>query len=482
MNKILFVLLGVVLSSTLLFGQEVFDIRVEDKVLATVGPDFYGLHFDGPTHATGDEVYRREVTLPGMYGSPTGQQALKAIGTRVVRVFVQCQDVAPGSGVFQWEFVDAAIGQIVDSGMAPMVCLHQGGPAWFVGTSQEPWWRREDGMAAWKAFAKACAARYGDRVRYYEILNEPEHMHQEKENYMTWDQTADCFLSAASAIKEVDADALCGGAATWAAWESGTWASHVLDRPDGERLLDFVSYHIYTSHNLEDPDDAILAKTVWFEESPRYIQSQLAGRTQKRILTALTEFNTSAVFTKDGKPYTDPRDVNAFGGLVCALAYLHSARGGCDLAMHYSTAGGFGLLVWPARYEKQSAYYAVLLLHDVAGLTPGAEVLETTTTEPGKPVASAVRDELTTHSLEPFAVRSEERVAVVLINKRRDVGAVAKVHFPGDTPPSNAQMYCYSSTRIPDAVFPVSTLNAQEGGFVVECPPYSVVAIVDNSH
>jgi hypothetical protein len=64
-----------------------------------------------------------------------------------------------------------------------------------------------------------------------------------------------------------------------------------------------------------------------------------------------------------------------------------------------------GLFVWPPRGERQPAYYAVLLLHDVVGLEPGAEMLAVTTSEEPKEVRSAVWAELSPHDLEPFAIR-----------------------------------------------------------------------------
>ncbi|MCP4640858.1 MAG: hypothetical protein GY851_10510, partial [bacterium] len=143
-------------------AMEPFEITVGDEVVATVGPDFYGLHYDGPAHVTWDEVHKKEVSRPGMYGSPSARDALHAIGTRVARIFIRCQKAHPEPGVFDWAFLDAAVDQVVDSGMTPMLCLHQGEAVWFVGTKEEPWWTHDEAMVEWRTFARACAERYGD--------------------------------------------------------------------------------------------------------------------------------------------------------------------------------------------------------------------------------------------------------------------------------------------------------------------------------
>ncbi|MBN2308480.1 MAG: cellulase family glycosylhydrolase [Candidatus Hydrogenedentes bacterium] len=452
-------------------------VTVGERVVATVAPGFLGLHYDGPEHQAWDPVRQRPLSLAGAYGSPAARASLHGIGVGCARIFVDVPGVHPDAGTFNWERTDTAVGEVAESGMDVMLCLHQGGPEWLGGSSERPWWELDEGRAAWRAAVAACAARYRGKVRYYEILNEPNLIKDGEAGFMGWERSVDLYLSAAEAIKQAEPGALCGGAATWAGWESGAWAARVLARPGGEALLDFVSYHIYTSHNLDDADAAILSKVGWFEQAPRHIRAELAGLTDKRVQIVLTEFNTSAVFSKDGKPYTDPRDVNVFGGLVSALALLHSATGGCDMAMHYSTSGGFGLLVWPPLYDRQPAYYAVALLREAAGFAPGAELLDVETSEPPKAAPHCVKGESETYDLQPFAVRSASGTAVVLINKQRDAAVAAQIRFTGENASSEAQVYVYSAMRVADAVYPASAVTAVGGVFEVECAPYSITVV-----
>lgn len=452
-------------------------VQVTDEIAATVGPHFHAVHYDGPRHKSWDGVNKKLVLLPGAFGSPFCRRALKGVGISVARIFVDVPKRHPEPGVFDWSLLDEQVAQVLASETALMLCLHQRGPGWFVGDKEKPWWQHPAAREEWRIFAEACARRYRGKVHYYEVLNEPEHLHKEKPGYMGWDCTVAMFVEAASAIKAVEPGVLCGGAATWAAWESAEWGKKVLAEPGGERLLDFVSYHIYTSHSLEDSDDKIMAKTPWFEDAPAYVRGELKKVSKKRILTALTEFNTSAVCSKDGKPYTDPRNVDPFGGVVAALAQLHSARGGCDIAVHFGTMGGFGLIRWPPEYKRQSAYYAVQLLNQVAGLAPGAHVLKTTSSEQPKTVRSCVRGESQTYDLESFAIKGPEGTAIVLVSKRPKIHFDVSVSLASLPPSTRADLFQYSATRLPDSRYPIQTLSAQDGAFRVTCPPYSMTVL-----
>ena len=146
------------------------------------------------------------------------------------------------------------------------------------------------------------------------------------------------------------------------------------------------------------------------------------------------------------------------------------------MTMHFGTAGGFGLLVWPPRYERQPAYYAVELITRVAGLEPGAQVLATETSETPAAAKSSIRAELVSHDLESFAIRNGGQVAVVLVNKRGDAPLRSSVRFPGDGQ-ATATLFQYSPVRIADAPYPLEKLVGEGGAFHVTCPSYSVTVI-----
>jgi hypothetical protein len=449
-------------------------VTVHDDVLTVLGDDFCGLHYDGPMHRSWDDVTREVSQMPGAFASPYCRDQLRSAGVCFARVFVNQPDVHPRPGEFDWATTDRQVAEIHEAGMSVMLCLHQRGGAWFVGDNQAPWWGTEAGRNAWREFARVCARRYRGRARYYEILNEPNHLHKDQPHYMGWDMSVALFMDAAKEIVAVAPDVLVGGPATWAAWEATTWAKRVLSRPDGERLLSFVSYHIYTSHDLGDSDAQILAKSPWFEEAPMHIRRELSELTERPIRLALTEYNVSAVSAKDGKPFTDPRNVNTFGGLLTALALLHSARGACDMTAHFGTMGGFGVIRWPPEYQLRRPYHAVRLLYEAAGLRPGVQVLRVETTESPKPVKSCVRGDWPTRDVEAFALRRDGDTSVVLVNKSPKQAVAVAVRIPGI---DEVRFYRYTSSRLHDAIHPLGSIEDSEGAFETTCPPYSLTVL-----
>ncbi len=460
-----------------LSAQQTVDVTLSDETLGTVSGSFWGLHYDGPEHQTSDSISGGLITMPGAYGSPACRELLHNLGIVLVRIFVWQAGVHPDAETWNWETTDEEVRQVVEAGFEPLLCLHQTGPTWMGGTEEAPWWETDVGREQWAAFAGTLARRYGERCRFYEILNEPNIIHGERRDCFGWDGVAEVYLRAAAAIREARPEAACGGAATWAAWETAQFGKTVLARPGGEELLDFVSFHIYASHDLDDPNDALMARTPWFSETPRYIREQLAAVTDKPIAIACTEYNSSAVCARDGKPYTDPRNVNAFGGVLAADVLCRSALGGADMVFHFATIGGFGLIVWPPEYRPRACYHAHLLLAAVAGLQPGALVLGTSNSLPETEVPGAVEGKWTHRALESYGLQARDGSrCVVLVCKGAQTSYTARVSRSAPSA-GVAEVYQYSSRRIPDALYPLSVADTSGAPVEVQCPPYSVTVV-----
>ncbi len=440
-------------------------VTVRNTVEATVGPNFMGLQYNGPTHRAIDPATGQLADFPSAYATPATQSALNAAGIGVVRVFVDVPQVHPSPGVFDWTDTDTAVAEINATGMTPMLSLNQRDGSWFVGDSQQPWWTQEAGRQEWRVLAEAMAQRYGSQVPYYELLNEPNHIHPTSKSYMGWAESVDLFLNAAEAIHDVDPGLRAGGPASYGSWEPATWAKKVLAEPGGEQQLDFVSYHVYASGNPDDIDEAIFEKAKLFETAPAAIRADLATVTNKAIELTLTEFNTSSVWTKDGAPYTDPRNVDAMGGLVASLGWLYSARGGSDMALRFGTTGGFGLIRWPPEYELQPAYYAARLLHETAGLTTAAELLTTDVT--GDPSAA----------VEAFTIRNAAHEAVILVNTHATESADVAVQFESETLERTLDVFQYNADRLSAALEPLAAVTMIGGIAQVEIAPHTLIVL-----
>lgn len=451
----------VALGATSSFAAAPFAATVSDSVIATVGSPFMGLQYNGPTHRAIDPDTGALADFPSSYATPSARAALSAAGIGIVRVFVEAPAVHPAPGVFDWTDVDTAVDEIEASGMTPMLTLHQRGGGWFVGDEQQPWWTQQAGRDEWRTLAATAAQRYAGRASYFELLNEPNHLHPTADGYMGWDASADLFLSAAEAIHQVAPAAKVGGPASYGSWEPATWAKKVLARPGGEQQLDFVSYHVYASGNLADSDEAIFTQAKLFETAPAAIRQELASATNKPIELAMTEFNASSVWTTG----TDPRNVNAVGGLVASLGWLYSARGGADLALRFGTTGGFGLIKWPPDYELQPAYHAVRLIHEIGGLAPGAELLAAAVA-PGSSAA-----------VEAFALRRDGDEAVILVNTSATEAADVSLQFGSGPAERTLDAFLYNADRLATALEPWTQLATIDGLAQFELAPQSLIVL-----
>ena len=440
-------------------------VTVSNAVVATIGLNFMGLQYSGPTHRAIDPMTGELADFPSAYATPSAQAALQAAGIGLVRVFVDVPRVHPSPGEFDWTDTDAAVSEIEASGMTPMLSLNQRDGAWFVGDAQQPWWTQPSGRDEWQVLAATVAQRYGDRVPYYELLNEPNHLHPASSSYMGWDASVDLFLGAAEAIHDIAPGVRVGGPASYGSWEPATWAKKVLAKPGGEQQLDFVSYHIYASEDPDDADEAIFTKAKMYETAPAVIRAALAETTSKPIEVALTEFNSSSVWSVDGVPYTDPRNVDAVGGLVASLGWLYSARGGGDMALRFGTTGGFGLIRWPPDYELLPAYHAARLLHEMGGLAPGGELLSTEITG-GQSAA-----------VEVFAIRNGDQETVILVNTHATESADVSVQFEADPAERMLDVYRYGADRLSSALATWAQAVTIDGIAQVEIAPHSMMVL-----
>ncbi len=81
-------------------------------------------------------------------------------------------------GVYQWEWLDEIIFDMVEQGVEPWVCLCYGNPIYTDGGgtllgAQIP--QTDEALQAWENFVAAMVARYKDVIDEWEVWNEPNH-------------------------------------------------------------------------------------------------------------------------------------------------------------------------------------------------------------------------------------------------------------------------------------------------------------------
>ena len=438
-----------------LIAQEVV-ISVSDTIYNTIGDEFFGIQYHSNT-----------------YDDDNATGKLDKLHLKRVRIWARIAEFHPRPGVWNWEELDLKIAEIVDSGYKPISCLYQG-KDWFIGSPDNPWWHYQDAIIEWENAAYQFANQYKDDIDMVIIFDEPNMMHPEKDYYITFKESAQLYIKAAEKIKSVNPNILCGGSSSFGGWENGHWANYVLNEPTGNEVLDFISCNIFLSWNADDSDELIMDRTIWYEEAPQKIKEML-GENCPSVLV-LDAYNVSAIWKKDDELWTDPRNINTFGGIYQATALLHSAKGGYQITLHWETLGGYGILNWYPEFNELAPYYSWKFLIEIAGLTDNAQIIGCTTTE--TPKANAPHHggmNVNLYTVQPFAIRrTDGGISVILINKYSNQSVTATINVPNGI--KSYAIYRYDEFRLSDCFLPLEEAVANQ---VVElsCPPFSVSVI-----
>lgn len=139
-------------------------IAVEPVATTTLVPrDFFGLHVNGgaPTALTGG----LQIPIPSL-----GQH-----GIRLQNARTEWRDLNPRPGVFDWRILDARVAQDHKLGLTTMLVLG-GPPNWVMELWLQPDLldRHRILYRTWVDYITAVARRYGNRIEYYELWNEPD--------------------------------------------------------------------------------------------------------------------------------------------------------------------------------------------------------------------------------------------------------------------------------------------------------------------
>lgn len=410
------------------------------------------------------------------YGTPDALAKLEVLPLTGVRLWAYPAQFHPEPGVWDWAELDVQIAEVVAAGYTPWVCLFQA-EDWYAGTPESPWWNDASARAEWVVTAQALAARYADTVDRWIVFDEINYLHSDRPYYMPLATSVDLYLAAAEGIRSEDADAQIGGPSGFAGWENGYWAQRVLAEPTGSRQLDFVSSNLFLSWNAADTDVQIMDRTIWYEEAPLKMR-EMVGAGPALVLDA---YNASALWTRDGTTtgelWTDPRNVNTFGGVVQAAALLHALQGGFDVTLRWETLGGFGILTWYPGYVERPPYYTWQMLVEAARLRPGSELVEMHTTEaPREGMPHHSGQNVAGYTVQPFAVRDAEGTSVVLINKYADAQVV---ELAAPYPTDNALVYRFDADRHASSLEPLREIGSVEKGasLPLDVPGLSVTVV-----
>lgn len=196
---------------------------------------------DSSRLTVGCETLDRDYTVFDEY-----KEYLPPLGVKKVRLqagWARCEKV---KGVYDWKWLDEAIDFAAANGIVPWLEASYGNPVYPGGGSpgllnSNP--TSPEALVAWDAWVEAMATRYKDKVREWEVWNEPDHPSQKLEP----ETIAELNLRTATTIKRIQPGARI--AAMGMASNSNT---EYLDRflkvvaAAGKLdLFQWISYHSY---------------------------------------------------------------------------------------------------------------------------------------------------------------------------------------------------------------------------------------------
>jgi hypothetical protein len=167
-------------------------------------------------------------------------------GAKVIRVGPGWGTVQPRADAWNWEPMDEIVRIYGEQGMEVQVLLAYTAP-WAAAPLTESWTdpgRRAPRVDAWSRYVRAMAERYADRVRYWEVWNEPD--------IGFWQGTLDEYLEILEAawheIKAVDPglQVMSGGMASYD--RNPSFVEGMVAR--GAGFLDILAWHRHGTFEL----------------------------------------------------------------------------------------------------------------------------------------------------------------------------------------------------------------------------------------
>lgn len=163
-------------------------------------------------------------------------------GAKVMRTGVGWSGLQPKPDQWNWEPMDRLVKLYGDGGMELQYMLFScprwaAAPQWQASANWLDWDRHMPPIDAWKAYCTAMVKRYGDRIRYWEVWNEPDISFWRG----TLDEYLDLLKGAHEAIKAVSpaARVMTGGFAIYD--RNPSFIEAVVDR--GQAWFDIFAYH-----------------------------------------------------------------------------------------------------------------------------------------------------------------------------------------------------------------------------------------------
>lgn len=171
---------------------------------------------------------------------------LPPLGVKKIRLQAGWAKCEKTKGVYDWTWLDEIIDFAAANGLEPWLETSYGNPVYEGGGARgllNSMMTSPEGFAAWDRWVDALVARYKDRVKEWEIWNEPDHPMQSNSP----ETTAELNIRTAERIKRLQPDAKIAGLAL-ATHTDTLWLGRALKVFADRKKLDlftWISYHSY---------------------------------------------------------------------------------------------------------------------------------------------------------------------------------------------------------------------------------------------
>ena len=197
------------------------------------------------------------------------------IGVKWTRLGASWPSIEKEKGKYDWSETDIAFTKIYDKGITPFVTLGSGNRLYtelttyddpklaeIYGYRPAPPTQNPEALEAWLKYVRATVERYKDRIKYWEVWNEPNHRNYWGTN-PNGKEYGKLLKLTAGLIKEIDPDAVIIGG-SMAGIDAG-FTEDFLGVGTAD-LIDIISYHNYGAI----PEERIYPAVELWEVINRY--------------------------------------------------------------------------------------------------------------------------------------------------------------------------------------------------------------------
>lgn len=175
------------------------------------------------------------------------------LGVKWVRIQSGWQRTETEKGVYDFEWIDKIVDNLIARGLQPWICLCYGNKLYsedaakVFGAVGVPPIFDDESKNAWANYVKAVVTRYKGKVNLFEVWNEPDGKWCWKHG-VNATELGNFTVATAKAVKEANPDAKVVGGVCCHTW---LWfVNEALKTGMGE-YIDYVSYHQYTHDETE---------------------------------------------------------------------------------------------------------------------------------------------------------------------------------------------------------------------------------------